>query len=101
MEEVLDCVTSDRRKTVDQITFQLQILHTTVHRILKRDLKLKKKSAKYIPRLLTDQHKQLRVEACMENMLWKCRVLNLFHHVITGDESYFHLYMPETKEQSK
>ncbi len=57
VEEVLDCVTGDRRKTVDQIAFQLQILHTTVHRILKRDLKLKKKSAKYIPRLLTDQHK--------------------------------------------
>ena len=37
----------------------------------------------------------------MENMLWKRRVPDLFHHVITGDESYFHLYMPETKEQSK
>ncbi len=101
VQDVLECVTSDHRSTVDQMAYQLQISHTTVQRILKKDLQLKKKAAKYVPRLLTDHHKQQRVDSCMENMLWKRRELDLFQHVITGDESYFHLYMPETKEQSK
>ncbi len=101
VEAVMEAVSSDRRQTVSQLSCHLQISHATVHRILKKDLLLRKKTAKYIPKLLTVAHKQTRIDCCTEILQWRRDERRLLEKVVTGDESYFHLYMPETKESSK
>ncbi len=101
IEAVVECVTSDRQQTVNQMALKLQISHTTVQRILRKDLNMKKKAAKFVPKLLTDQHKQCRVDACNENLFRRRLEPRLFERIVTGDESYFHLYEPETKKMSK
>ncbi len=101
VEAVMEGVASDRRQTVSQLSFHLQISHASVHRILKKDLKLRKKTAKYVPKLLTAAHKATRIESCRDILQWRRDERHLLEKVVTGDESYFHLYMPETKEGSR
>ncbi len=101
MESVLECVMNDRRVWIQEICSQVEMSYTSVQRILKKDLKLRKKSAKFVPRILTDVHKQKRITCCRNALTWKRMEKDLFDEVITGDESYIYLYTPETKEQSK
>ena len=66
MEAVLEVVRSDRRKTLANIGLELQLSHSTVYQILRKDLKLRKKATKFIPKILTDAHKETRVRCCTQ-----------------------------------
>ena len=56
----------DRRLTVRAISEDLDISTFTVHKILKEDLHMSKVSARWVPRLLNDHEKQIRVERSLE-----------------------------------
>ncbi len=101
VESVLEVVLQDRRQRVSDIALAVDLSHSSVHRILRMDLKFHKKSAKFVPKILTAAHKDERIECCQEALDWIRFERNLSSKVITGDESYVHLYTPETKEASK
>lgn len=101
VEAVLDTVANDQHATVSQISSIVQVSHTTVHRILCKDLTMFKKCAKFIPKILTQQNKDRRVRICRVNLDRYNLDRRLFHQVITGDESYIHLYDPRSKEGSR
>ncbi|UYV61426.1 hypothetical protein LAZ67_1004796 [Cordylochernes scorpioides] len=71
------------------------ISKSLVGSIIKEDLQLKKTPSKFVPKMLTIQQKENRVEVKMvvENHNWK-------EKVITGDEPWVYGYDPETKRQS-
>ncbi len=98
---VLEAVQGDRRRIIADLSLRVDVSHSSVQRILKLDLKLCKKSAKFVPKILTQGHRDQRVNLCRENLRRHCREFLFFHKVITGDETYIYLYQPETKEQSK
>ena len=60
---VEDIILRDRRVTMSEIEEETQIPHSTVHRIVTEDLGLSKKSARWVPRLLTEDMKKKRIEA--------------------------------------
>ncbi len=64
IRRVEDVVAQDRRVTIPRIMMETGLKHTTVQRILKLDLKLSKKCAKYVPHLLTDHQTQRRLAIC-------------------------------------
>ena len=73
-----------------------------IHSILHDYLKLRKVCARWVPHQLTDDQKQLRIQFCHQSLQRfeegrSRRVLD----IITGDESWFYHYDPETKQQSK
>ncbi len=71
----------------------------SMHNIVKLDLEMKKKAPKFIPRILTQQQKDMRVALCRENL--KAMEDPLFMwSVVTGDESWFSVLEPEQKQQS-
>jgi len=72
---------------------------SSVQRILSEDLGVKRVAAKFVPRLLTEQQKQGRVESCYLKEEFQ-NDPNFFSKVITSDESWCYGYDPETKQQS-
>ena len=97
----MEAVHDNRRQTCSQLAFQVNLSHSSVHRILRGDLQYKKKAAKMVPHLLSDHNRQTRVRISQEALDWIRDEPGLMSKVITGDESYIHIYMAETKGRSK
>ena len=89
----------DRRLTVQEIVAEVRISIDLFYSILTEDLNLRRVSPKFVPKLLTEQHKELRKEISED-------MLDLANHnpefiktIITGDETWVYGYDPETKFQ--
>ena len=100
MDQVREKVLEDRRLTVQEIVAEVGISTGSVHSILTEDLNLRRVSAKFVPKLLTEQQKELRKEISED-------MLDLANHdpefiktIITSDETWVYGYHPETKFQS-
>lgn len=94
---------TDKRKTIRQLANHAQVSKGTVHNILKKDLQLKKKPAKWIPHLLTAAQCLRRVTMARAalGMMRTMRRNPGIRTVIAMDESWFHTWDPESKEASK
>jgi hypothetical protein len=57
-------------------------------------------AAKFVPRLLTPEQKELRIAICQELRQRALGDPSFMPRVITGDESSVYRYDPETKQQS-
>ncbi len=90
----------NKRLSVSSIHQITGIPQGTVHSILKKDLKLVCKCAKFVPKILSPRELRLRFD-CSRTML---RVIqrdpNFLKKVITIDESWVHIYDPELKCKS-
>ena len=100
MDQVREKVLEDRRLTVQEIVAEVGISNGSVHSILNEDLNLRRVSTKFVPKLLTEQQKELQKEISED-------MLDLANHdpefiktIITGDETWVYGYDPETKFQS-
>lgn len=105
VEEVRRVVDADRRLTLDDIHSQLppnvEISRASLHRIISDDLHLSKVCARWVPRLLSDHHKEQRVDAALQFLqFFEDEGDGLFDRIVTGDETWIHHWTPETKRQS-
>jgi histone-lysine N-methyltransferase SETMAR len=73
----------------------------TLFRIVTIGLGLLLKCARWIPKILTRAQKKSRIFAAKENLYLHSLDPEFFENqIVTGDETYIHLYEPETKRQS-
>ena len=100
VNKVRKLLEKDRRLTLQQISDRTGLTLSSVHRIIKKDLKLSKLSAKFIPHILTDEHKARRVADCQKDLQMFNQDHDLLEKIITTDESWFPLFDPETKHSS-
>jgi histone-lysine N-methyltransferase SETMAR len=74
----------------------------TIDKIIRKDLQLRKLSARWVPRILTKEHKTNQMAAALQFL---CRYAEegekFLSRIVTGDEKWVHYYTPETKEKSK
>ena len=76
--------------------------HGTIHTILHEDLGLVKKSARWVPELLTDAQKEERVRTCKQFTAAVRRdSMHRLTKIVTMDETMVSFHTPETKKQSK
>ncbi|GFX91168.1 mariner transposase [Trichonephila clavipes] len=95
-------VLDDRRLKVRELSDIVGTSKSAVHRILSKNLDMRKLCVRWVPRLLTVAQKQ-----CLEDVSVEC--LAKFHsknetfllRFITMDETWVHHFTPETKEQFK
>lgn len=93
-------IRENRRLTIREIAEDIQISYGSVQSILTDDLGMRRVSAKFVPKLLSEEQKEARASAacdlvgCVENDR------NFMTKIITGDESWVYGYDPETKAQS-
>lgn len=100
VERIRVLINQNRRLTVREIEEDLGIPKTIVSEILSQDLGMSRVFAKFIPRLLTEDQKNYRVEVAQDNLETIRNKPEMFKKVITGDESWVYGYDPETKAQS-
>ncbi|UYV72102.1 hypothetical protein LAZ67_9001813 [Cordylochernes scorpioides] len=95
----------DRRVTIDEIMIRLppgiEIGRSWIGTIMSDVLNFRKVCARWVPRLLSENHKQQRMEAARGFLEMHRRDGDqLFSRIVTGDESWVHHSTPETKRQS-
>jgi [histone H3]-lysine36 N-dimethyltransferase SETMAR len=101
IDKVQNIVMEDRRIAIEQLADILKISSGSVHTILHDQLRLSKVSARWVPRMLTDVHKQARLNICQQ-LLDRCAddEDGFFDRIVTGDETWVHYFDPETKRAS-
>ncbi len=91
-------VNQDRRQSVRQISAETGISRSSVQRILRKDLRLHPVSAKFMPRILTDEQKQFRLQICQQHLdQFNQEGIGFLQRIVTGDESSLPTFAPETK----
>ncbi|XP_011137516.2 uncharacterized protein LOC105182065 isoform X2 [Harpegnathos saltator] len=87
----------DRRITVQEVTNEIGISIGSVHSIVTEDLGMRRVSAKFVPKLLTMEQKQLRLEIAQDMLDNANSDPNFLKTVIIGDETWVYGHDPETK----
>lgn len=102
VEKVHDIIIADRRTKVREVSQAVGISYGTAIKILKDKLRLRKVSARWVPRLLTPDNKRLREtmsKQCLDR--FKQNPKEFLRRIVTVDETWIHYYTPDTKRQSK
>ena len=90
----------DRRSSVRMISEAVGISVGTVDTILTNDLKLHKVCAKFVPKILSRDQRQFRVECCTNILQMIEADFEFLNNIVTCDESWVFTYDPESKRQS-
>ena len=102
VEKVTNLVATDARSTTRHIAKCVGISVGAAHTILRRDLKMRKISARWIPHLVTKEQKLARVRIAKQLLKQLPKHNNRsFANIIAGDETWFNFYEPRRKIQSK
>jgi len=102
IDAVAAAVLEDARVNVRDIVSALGLKKTTVHTILRDNLGLVKKSARWVPKLLSVEQKAERVRTCTEFIAAvHRRSMAMLDNIVTMDETMVSYHTPETKKQSK
>ena len=98
--QIQTIVERDGRTTLKRLSEETGLAATSVHRVLHQDLKFSKISAKFIPRVLTQEQKNFRTRLCNENLALLRHDKDLLERIITTDKSWFSVFEPVTKQES-
>ena len=102
INKVLNIILTDRRVTIRYVSDVLNISYGSVQSIISEQIGMHKVSARWVPRMLTQEMMQNRVTASQENLnQWQHNPEDFLKRVVTVDETWVHHYDPETKLQSK
>ncbi len=93
-------VRRNRKINIHRLTRLLSMLYGTVFRILHHDLSLKKCTSKFIPHELTPEQKCQRISFAV-NFLDSYPGARRLKWLVTTDESWLHVYDPDTKQRNK
>ena len=100
-EKVAAAVRQDRRLTTRQMSEMVGVSHNSVHKILTENLGKRKVCAKWVPHLLTDEQKTLRVNLCAAHLRRHRREgISFLERIVACDETWAHSWEPELKRQS-
>ena len=98
--KVREAILADRRQTIPDVCEIVGLSYGTVQRILADSLNMRHISARFVPRLLSDDQKALRVSVCRELKQQARDYTSFISSIITGDETWVYGYDLETKQQS-
>jgi hypothetical protein len=101
LNKIPELIYEDRRRTIHELADTAGISYGVCQEILTENLNTRRIAAKLVPRLLTNDQKQRRVNMYLE--LWekvnKDLIFTRISRIIMGDESWIYGYDPETKQQ--
>ena len=101
IDRVREKLDEDRRLTVEQLALALGMPTSTVHVIISEHLGMHRIVARWVPKLLSDQQKRDRVSLSRDCLArYNTDPAGFLSRIVTGDESWFYYYDPETKFQS-
>ena len=100
-EERLDqLIRANRRITTRELCTELNIGSNALEMML-ATLEYCKVCARWVPRMLTHEHKEYRMQVCQDLLnQYEAESDSFLDRLITGDETWCHHYEPESKGQS-
>jgi len=99
---VAAAVKEDARLNIAHLAAAHGVSQGTIFNILHEDLGLSKKSARWVPKLLSEEQKQEHVRTCEEFVAAVRRhSKSMLDNIVTMDETMISYHTPETKKQSK
>ncbi|XP_077516560.1 protein GVQW3-like [Amblyomma americanum] len=98
--EVSAVVMRDCHVTIREIAEEVGFSTFSAHCIITKDSAMKRVAAKFVPKLLTVEQKQLCVEVSQYMLDSTNSDPDFMNTIITGDKSWVYRYDPETKSQS-
>lgn len=101
IKKIRKMILSDRKLKVSEIAEASKISEGSVLTILHEHLGMRKLLSKWVPRVLTIDQKQQRIddsERCLE--LFNRNKKDFLRRYVTMDETWIHHYTPESKRQS-
>ena len=102
VSKIKEIIEGDARFTVRDIARKVGISLSTVHLILKKHLKVREISARWVPHLLTDELKRQRVKVAKKLLqMFPKYDKKQFANVVTGDETWVHYFEPVRKVSNK
>ena len=102
VSKIKEIIEGDARFTVRDIARKVGISLSTVHLILKKHLKVRKISTRWVPHLLTDEQKRQRVKVAKKlHQMFPKYDKKQFANVVTGDETWVHYFEPVRKVSNK
>ncbi|GBN79472.1 hypothetical protein AVEN_131700-1 [Araneus ventricosus] len=100
IERVRRMLADDRRLSLRMIAEALKISLDSVSNIIHENLQKPKICARFVPHKLSDEQKQHRMQTSGDFIDACDRNPQFLETIVTGDESWFYQYDPETKRQS-
>lgn len=101
VDAVRKLILEDRHVTYREIEASLRISKTSIQKILHEELSVKKLVSRWIPHLLTEEQKAIRVNWCQKNLnRFNAGSSKNIYSIVSGDESWIYSYEPENKRQS-
>ncbi|GFV96557.1 protein GVQW3 [Trichonephila clavipes] len=98
--QVKAVVHSDCCLTVREIAQECRISVVSCEEFLRKDLNMRRVSAKFVPRFLTEDQQFQRLATSSDLFQSEGDDPEFMKFIITGDESWVHRYDPQTKQQS-
>ena len=98
--KVRQLIQCDRRMIIVELEQDVDISHGSIHAILSDDLKMRRVSAKFVPRQLTTDQVECRMMVAGDLFEKSTQDPTFLAKIVTGDESWVLAYDPETKMQS-
>jgi len=98
--KVREAIIGDRRQTMHDVCEIVGLSYGTVQRILAVNLNMRRIFARFVPRMLSDDQKALRVSFCRDLKQQARDDPNFISNIITDDETWVYGYDPENKQQS-
>ena len=99
-KKVRDLAYSDRRIQVEEIAQALVISHGSVSTIVHDCLGMRKLTARWVPKSLSNEQMATRASVCSA-LLKRFRSKDFLLRLVTVDETWIHKYEPENKAQSR
>ncbi len=90
----------DKSVSIANILHQTNLKITSIHRIIRKDLQLSLRSAKFVPAFLTPRHIVLRFQHARHMLNASLRTPSVLKKLVTMDESWCYQYDPQTKRQA-
>ena len=98
--QIKNFMAKDCRVSIEIISAQIDVSVGTVHTIIRKELKMQKICAKFVPRVLREDQKERRCHDSREMVELINSDPAVLDALVTCDESWIYCYEPETKRQS-
>jgi len=100
IEKICEIVRQNLCLSIRAVAELINIDKETVRQILHNNFNMKKVCSKMVPRLLTPEQKEIRMNICADILQNTENDPNVLENIITCDETWLFQYNPESKRQS-
>ncbi len=100
LNQLLGILQREPKSSLQTLAHDMGVSVGTIHKVLHRQLRWKKRPACWIPHHLTDAQRLRRLNGCRTLLRMKANNRDFLRSIVTMDESWFFAYDPASRQAS-